>query len=368
MKSFYTEKIEVKTIESAYSVYIGQNVYKNLPQLLKTEPVNNQIAIISTPPVSDLYLSAVNSALADDWEIIHRDVADGEDSKALRVAEDLYTWLINCNFERKSTILALGGGVIGDLAGYVASTYLRGVNLAHLPTSLLAQVDSSIGGKVGVNHPLGKNLIGSFYQPRFVLTDTAVLTTLNDLEYLCGLGEVVKYAILDHQTLFGLLEKNIPAVLNRGAGLQTQIIQQCIRIKCDIVSQDMYEEGLRSHLNLGHTFGHALETFFAYRNIKHGQAILLGLRCAVTASRLLNMLSESVASRIVSLLDHFPVQIPQDLEEQTINQLYDIMRRDKKVEDGKIHIIGIRDIGVVEKVGVSENILLESFRSLINNK
>jgi 3-dehydroquinate synthase len=348
----------------SYNIYIGRNVYTNLPSLLREQKVNSQIAVISVPPVSRLYMQRVRDLFDSKWQVFTRDVNDGEISKSMRVAQDLYTWLIENRFERSSTIIALGGGVVGDLAGFVAATYLRGIHLVHLPTSLLAQVDSSIGGKVGINHTLGKNLIGAFYQPKFVLTDTSVLSTLDDTEYLCGMGEVIKYGILSNNNFFQFLEENIDFILEREPELQDQIVQHCINQKAEIVSQDTYETGIRSSLNLGHSFGHALETYMLYKGLKHGQAVMLGIMCAVHASRIKRLISEGAERRITGLIKRIPVRLPERLNDRTIKDLLEIMKRDKKVAGGKINLIGIEDIGSVRKIEVTEQILQEAFYML----
>jgi 3-dehydroquinate synthase len=347
-----------------YKIYLGHNIYSRLPALLEDLKVSKQIAVISVPPVSNLYLSKIFEPFGAEWQIITRDVKDGEQSKSGDVASSIYTWLIENGFERNGTIIAFGGGVVGDLAGFIAATYLRGTNLVHVPTSLLAQIDSSIGGKVGINHSLGKNLIGSFYQPKLVMTDVSVLQTLDMVEYICGLGEVVKYGILAGPSFFQLLEDNIAEILDRKPEIQEEIIEQCIRQKVEIVRQDTFETGIRSSLNLGHTFGHALETYFSYQELKHGQAVLLGILCSVQVSRLMRILQEGTERRIMNLISKIPVSLPGKLDDKEIDRLLDIMQRDKKVSDGKIHVIGIENIGKVQKGAVEKEILKKAFNIL----
>ncbi len=285
----------------SYTIHIGEDSLRHTGNLLAEKQVGRQVAVISVPPVSRYYLDAVRKSLHDRWDVFHYDVPDGEQSKSVPVTDDLYAWLIQNRFERGSTILALGGGVVGDLAGFVAATYLRGINLVHLPTSLLAQVDSSIGGKVGVNHRRGKNLIGAFYQPRFVSADISTLKTLPPEEFICGLGEVVKYAIICDQGLYKDLDGRLAMLRSTDTKKLIQIVKSCAAMKAGIVSRDEQESGERAVLNFGHTFGHALETYFKYQSLKHGQAVLLGMRCAVYLSLYLGMIGESMAGDLIRI-------------------------------------------------------------------
>lgn len=198
--------IKVDLAERSYDILLGENIFGLVPAQLKKINSNKQIAVISVPPVSDLYYETLYREISQEFDVMHFDVPDGERSKSSDMVEQLYNWLFENKIERNAVIIALGGGVVGDLAGFVASTYLRGINLIHVPTSLLAQVDSSIGGKVGINHKAGKNLIGAFYQPRQIYSDISVLQTLAPEEYICGLGEVVKYGVIADPDLFALLE------------------------------------------------------------------------------------------------------------------------------------------------------------------
>jgi 3-dehydroquinate synthase len=277
----------------------------------------------------------------------------------------LYTWLLENQFERNCTIVALGGGVIGDLAGFVASSYLRGVNLLHIPTSLLAQVDSSIGGKVGINHPMGKNLIGAFYQPRGVFTDISFLKTLPEDEYICGLGEVIKYGIISRDFSFKRIEKNLKAVMDMEEDLLSEIVKGCVMVKADIVSKDEKEQGIRAYLNLGHTFAHALETYYKYEGLKHGQAVLLGIKCALAVSQSLKMIDDNQIRRINGVINQLDVKIPSTKNIDP-EQLVEIMKRDKKMKGGKINLVLPRDIGEVCVIPVTdENMIRDSFAVLL---
>jgi 3-dehydroquinate synthase len=361
-----TYKIDVNLKERSYSVFVGSHLLNDLPQYLREKQVNPQIALISTPPVADLYRKVVLDLFNDDWFVNSYDVPDGESSKSAETVAGIYTWLLEHQYERNSTIIALGGGVIGDLAGFVASTYLRGVNLIHIPTSLLAQVDSSIGGKVGINHPLGKNLIGAFYQPKGVFTDISFLKTLPGEEYICGLGEVIKYAILSTDVSFELIENNLDLIMKMDVQILRDIVHDCIKVKADIVEKDEKEQGIRAWLNLGHTFAHALETFYKYEGLKHGQAVLLGIRCALHVSQSLNMIDDSTVKRIEQVIQRMKIKIPESKKLDTL-QLLEIMKRDKKMKDGTIQLVLPKKLGEVAVVPVNdEKLISDSYTVLAN--
>jgi 3-dehydroquinate synthase len=360
------KKVNVSLPNRSYPIYIGQDIYPLLPDLLKGIKIGKQIAIISTPPVSSLYLDKVFEAIGLHWKVYHYDVPDGEKSKSLDMANALYTWLIGNNFERNSTIITLGGGVVGDLAGFVAATFLRGVNLIHCPTSLLAQVDSSIGGKVGINHNLGKNLIGAFYQPRLVLIDISVLKTLPQEEFICGLGEVIKYGIIKDVDLFELIDTKLEQIIKKEFSILEEIVQRCTQQKADIVEQDEKESGIRSVLNLGHTFGHALETLYDYHTLKHGQAVLLGIKCALSASQDLNIIDSKVAEKISTFIDRIGIELPLDRKIPDPNDLYSLMKTDKKVRSGRINLILIEDIGRVCQREIDDKaLIINSYKSIL---
>jgi len=320
-------KIDVDLKERGYPIVVGNDILSGLPQHLNSAQVNPQLAIISTPPVSNLYVEKIKSLFDDDWYVKHYDVPDGEKSKSSEMIFNIYTWLLENQFERNSTIIALGGGVVGDLAGFVAATYLRGINLVHIPTSLLAQVDSSIGGKVGINHPLGKNLIGAFYQPKCVFTDISFLNTLPEDEFICGLGEVIKYGIISPRVSFDKIATHLNLILKMDIKLLIEIIRACIEVKARIVEQDEKERGIRAYLNLGHTFAHALETFYRYEGLKHGQAVLLGMKCALNVSLSLNMIDNKTVQKINAVINQLNIGIPVGKDPDPVT-LVEIMKQD----------------------------------------
>lgn len=356
--------IKVDLGERSYFVHVGHGNHAGLAKHLQELQVNKQVAIISTPPVSELYLSSVINQFSSEWYVNSYNIPDGEKSKSAERVSKIYTWLLENNYERKCTVITLGGGVVGDLGGFVAATYLRGVNLIHLPTSLLAQVDSSVGGKVGINHPLGKNLIGSFYQPRKVITDVSFLNTLPEDEFVCGLGEVLKYAIIAGGELFEKISDSLTSLEQKEPLLVTDIVRSCIQLKVDIVMKDEMEQGIRAYLNLGHTFAHALETYYKYEGLKHGQAVLLGIKCAVQASHLLKLTDVESEKRILHLIDKMNITLPGEKAADPA-QLVTIMKQDKKIREGIIHLVLPEKPGKITVVPVDdEKILRESFAVL----
>jgi 3-dehydroquinate synthase len=310
-----------------------------IPGFINTE----QIAVITTDKIYALYGHAVVDGLRIKGNVLEIFIPEGEKAKSLDQVEKVYTTLLENRFERNSLIIAFGGGVVGDMAGFVAATYLRGVPLVQLPTTLLAQVDSSIGGKVGVNHPLGKNLIGAFKHPLFVFSDCDVLMTLEPAELRCGLGEVIKYGFISDSRLFEYLESHLDEALDGNPDVLLELVKASAAIKADVVRQDEREQNLRMILNFGHTFGHALEAESHFSTIKHGEAVILGMQCALEYTRLSGLLGENVYQRGMRLLKRVPV--PYDGSELHISRLVERMTLDKKVKDKKIRLVLIDDIG-----------------------
>ena len=278
-------------------------------------------------------------------------VTPGEASKCLTIAERLYDALANLPADRKTPVIAVGGGVVGDLAGFVAATYNRGLPYVQVPTTLVAMVDSAVGGKVGVNHPKGKNLIGAFHQPAGVWIDTAYLDSLPEREYRSGLAEVVKYGVILDAEFFRWLEDNVDAVLVREPGTVRSVVERCCRLKADVVEQDEREEtGLRMKLNYGHTFAHAFEAVGGYGAWLHGEAVAAGMVCASWLGERLGMIPPDVTSRQVQLLKTFELPTAPK-PEWPADALIDAMRRDKKARAGRMRFVLPRRIGEVETIG-----------------
>ena len=271
----------------------------------------------------------------DDPQVLLFD--DAEAAKNLRTVEEIARKLVRAGADRKALLIAVGGGVVGDVAGFVAASYLRGVALVQVPTTVVAQVDSAVGGKTGVNLPEGKNLVGAFYPPRLVLIDPNVLATLPDREFRGGLAEVIKYGVIADAKLFGFLEKNMPRILRRDANALQQIIRRSIEIKADVVSRDERESGLREILNFGHTFGHALESATRYRRFQHGEAVALGMMCAALLGYEVLETPADQVSRIVALIRRigpFP-----SWPNVSADRLLKAMGSDKKANAGKLRFV-----------------------------
>jgi shikimate kinase/3-dehydroquinate synthase len=331
--------LKVKTESRVYPIYIGYDLFAGNKSLIDLKPESDKIAIISNPLVAALYVDAIEKALikkgVKPWICI---IPDGEKYKTLDTVRSVYNFMLKENFDRSAAILALGGGVIGDLAAFAASTYKRGVSLIHIPTTLIAQVDSSIGGKTGVDHPLGKNMIGTFYQPDMVLIDIKKLLTLPEKEFRNGLAEVIKYGIANDATLFDILEKKQEKILNRDIDILKEIITKCVRIKKKIVEKDEKEEkGIREVLNYGHTIGHIIEALTGYSKYSHGQAVAMGMVKEAELARRESILSKNDFSRIKNLIDNYdlPTSIPKNIKN---NDMKNYVAQDKKVRKGKIRL------------------------------
>lgn len=345
-------KVKIDLGLQSYSIRIAPDSLSDLGARLDGYDRSTQIGIISDQTVSKLYADSVmNSLKQSGFDPLLFVIPDGEASKSLEQTNRLYTQLLESNFRRDSLILALGGGVIGDLAGFVAATFMRGISFVQIPTTLLAQVDSSVGGKVGINHPLGKNLIGSFYQPKFVLIDPNVLRTLDKREIWAGLGEVVKYGLIWDRTFFDLIENHLSNIADlKDSELVAKTIEICCRIKAKVVERDEKEKSLRRILNFGHTLGHALEAATDYDYFKHGEAIVYGMRWAAWVSWQKKILSISEFQRIERLLKRFVVpELPQNT---TAENLYDKIKIDKKQSVKGLHLVLLEKIG---KVRVEQN-------------
>jgi 3-dehydroquinate synthase len=333
----------------SYPIFIGGNLLPKLGRHCANLGLGARCAIISDTNVARRYAKkAVASLRAAGFQPVLITVPAGETSKSLKAVQTCCDQLARHRLERKSFIVALGGGVVGDLAGFVASVYLRGIAFVQAPTTLLAQVDSSVGGKVGVNLPAGKNLVGAFYQPRFVLCDLSALATLPIRQFRSGLAEVIKYGIIYDAALFDRLEKNLGLLLKRDAAALAETVARCCEIKAEVVARDEKDEGVRAILNFGHTIGHALETISGYGKFLHGEAIAIGQVAAARLSVALTGLSAGEAQRIEALLRRagLPVAVPLSAPQQA--RLLAAMRLDKKVSGGEIQFVLARRIGKVE--------------------
>lgn len=341
------EIVSVNLPQKEYFIYIGKSEYRRLPEFLSNECGERHLIVISDDNVSDHYLTEVVEILEPIASKVDSLVVPaGEKSKSIQQADLLLQKLIKLGADRSCMIVALGGGVVGDLAGFVAGTFMRGVRFIQLPTSLLAQVDSSVGGKTGVNLPQGKNLVGLFLQPELVVVQTSTLRTLDDANYRAGLGEVVKYGMIMDVDLFQWLEENVAAINQRDEQVLSQLIAWCCRCKAQIVVEDEKETlGRRAILNYGHTFGHAIESVFGYGTYLHGEAVAIGMTCAARLAVQLQMIPADVLERQTSLLKAF--SLPTECPKENHDQLLAAMKSDKKSERGNVRLILPSELGKV---------------------
>lgn len=344
--------ITVELGDRSYAIYVGNGLLRSLSRLLNAHAVSGPIVVVCDTTVARLHFRAVERSLTSSgYSVVPVIVPTGEKHKNLATAGRIYTRMLRAGVGRSATVLAMGGGVIGDLAGFVAATYQRGLALVQVPTTLLAQVDSSIGGKTGVNHPLGKNMIGAFYQPRCVIADSNVLRTLPYREVVCGLGEIVKYGIILDEELFSWIESGLQNLLDLEPPALFRIGSRCMELKSRLVSRDEREAGERVVLNCGHTIGHALEAEGDYRLLKHGEAVLLGLAAESHLAVRLNLLSQDAFERITNLIARVPLKV--GLRRIDKKRVLSFIGRDKKARVGRNRFVLPTRIGqtsVVEDI------------------
>ncbi|MCK5912938.1 MAG: 3-dehydroquinate synthase [Desulfuromusa sp.] len=340
------EKIDVQLADRSYSILIDSNFVASFGRELSTVHFPQKIAIISNPTVDKLYgRTVIDSLKVAGFSPLQFNVPDGEEFKNLETIRSLYDFLIEEGFDRGCGLIALGGGVIGDMAGFAAATFLRGIPYVQIPTTLLAQVDSSVGGKTAVNHPLGKNLIGSFYQPEMVLIDITVLNTLESREVAAGLAEVVKYGIIRDYEFFCWLENNVQRLKEREPDALIYAIKKSCQIKADIVALDEREGSVRAHLNFGHTFGHAIEKLSGYGQWKHGEAVSVGMVVAAKISAKQGFCKQQEVDRLTQLLTE--LDLPVEPPDFPLEKYVTSMQRDKKVKLGNLTLVLNRGLGDV---------------------
>ena len=337
-------RLEVDLGDRSYPILIGTDLL-GATEIFEQHIHGRSALIVSNSTVAPLYIEPLQQVL--DSAGIRRDeiiLEDGEQFKTMASVESIIDLLLSRRHDRRTTLIALGGGVIGDIAGFAASIYQRGVNFIQIPTTLLSQVDSSVGGKTGVNHPLGKNMIGAFFQPQCVIADIDTLKTLPARELSAGLAEVIKYGLICDADFFDWLESNMSGLLKLDRELLAQAVMVSCQDKARVVEQDEREAGLRAILNLGHSFGHAIETLKGYGNWLHGEAVAAGMVMAIDLSIREGWIGEDVRQRTVALLQQagLPVTPPDDI---TIEQYLETMSIDKKAVDGKIYLVLLKAIG-----------------------
>jgi len=334
--------LQVSLGDRSYPIYIGEGLLSK-PELLTQHIKGSEVLVVSNTTIAPLYLQQVLDLL-NDFRCESVILPDGEEFKTLEVMNQVFDSLLQSRFSRRVTLIALGGGVIGDMTGFAASCYQRGVPFIQIPTTLLSQVDSSVGGKTAVNHALGKNMIGAFYQPQCVIADTTTLNTLEDNQLSSGLAEVIKYGLINDPEFFNWLEINIMGLRQRDPLILAEAIERSCQDKADVVAQDELEQGVRALLNLGHTFGHAIETGMGYGNFLHGEGVAVGMVMAADLSQRMGWISSTDVERIKKLLiaAGLPVSVP---DEMTADQFMSLMSVDKKVQDGHIRLVLLRGIG-----------------------
>ena len=357
------ETLTVNLGDRSYPIHIGDGILSRAGDFLRQVGLGGKVAIVTNPTVAQLYLDPVNEALTRaGFEVTPILLPDGEEHKDIQALAAIYDRLIGDRFERRSSILALGGGVVGDLAGFAAATYLRGVPYVQVPTTLLAQVDSSVGGKTGINHHDGKNLIGAFYQPKAVLIDIAVLKTLPRRELVAGLAEVIKYGIIDDPALFSLQEKEMQKIIGLDRELLVRIITASCAIKARVVELDEREDDYRAVLNFGHTIGHALEAVTGYTRFLHGEAVGVGMVKAAAISMQRGFCDGKDFTRIQKLVEKagLPSDIPADVR---LEDLVHSMETDKKSGGGRIKFVMCAGIGKTRFHGLTPGEILSALGS-----
>ena len=355
------KELRVELKDKSYPIYIGSGLLSQ-KKLLLQHIKSKQILIVTNTTVSSYYLKNLIQGL-EKFEVEVIELPDGEQYKNLEYITQIFDFLLEKKFSRNSTLVALGGGVVGDMGGFAAACYQRGIPFIQIPTTVLAQVDSSVGGKTGVNHPLGKNMIGAFYQPQCVLADMDVLDTLDDRQLIAGFAEVIKYGLIRDLPFFEWLEKNIELLLARDKEALAYVIERSCINKSEVVAEDEFESGVRATLNLGHTFGHAIETGMGYGKYLHGEAVAIGIGYAADLSHRIGRISSIDVERIIALLKQaqLPVVPPKEMNP---TQFIELMTVDKKNVDGKIRLILLEAIGKAAlPMGVEHTLLEQTLKN-----
>jgi len=353
--------LNVKLGERSYPIYIDTQILGKADLIAKHIPCN-QVLVVTNDTIAPLYLEKTLESLKD-FDCDSLILPDGEQYKTIETSQLIFDKLLTKRYNRTATLIALGGGVIGDITGFAAACYQRGIHFIQIPTTLLAQVDSSVGGKTGVNHPLGKNMIGAFHQPRCVIADTDTLNTLDDRQLSAGIAEVIKYGLISDYEFFVWLENNIESILTRDTEALAYAIERSCQNKADVVAADEREGGKRALLNLGHTFGHAIETGTGYGTWLHGEAVASGMLMAANLSASHGWMDTDDVTRIENLLikSNLPTFAP---EEVSTDQFMQHMSVDKKVLAGKLRFVLMKGIG---KAFVTEDIQHELLINMLNN-
>ncbi len=362
------QQIDVALGDRSYPLVTGTNMLSSFAPVCRRHGISDTIVVITDWNVARLHLQPLlRNLLHHKFQPLAITIPAGEAQKTLASANKIFTEMLKKRIPRNATIIALGGGVIGDLSGFVAATYQRGIKLVHIPTTLLAQVDSSIGGKVGVNHSLGKNMIGAFHQPLFVWMDTDYLKTLPKREMICGLGEIIKYGIIRDTDLFAYLESHLEDVVHLDDEAVMHVQTACAAIKAEIVSQDEKESGIRIILNFGHTIGHGLESAGRYKLLKHGEAVLLGMMGEASIAKEMKLLDADSYERLVSLIRRTPMKA--NLSSLKTADIVKAVGRDKKRIAKKTRFVLPTKIGGVKVIDdVDPNLIQRVVKKILKTK
>ena len=351
------KKIIVKLNDRSYPIYIGKNILSNKSLLgdIKSE----KFAVVTNKKIKSLHLSKINNSSIKNNQII---LNDGEKYKNQESIDKIYNYLLKNKYSRDSCIIAFGGGVIGDITGYASATYQRGINFVQIPTTLLSMVDSSVGGKTGINHSLGKNMIGAFHQPIAVIIDTEILKTLSKRQFSAGMAEVIKYGIIEDKKFFNWIRKNTEKIKMQDPESIIKIVKKSCEIKAKIVSLDEREKNIRALLNLGHTFGHAIENYLGYGKWLHGEAIACGFLIAASVAIQNKTMSISEYDQIKDLIEAFnlPTKLPKNIN---VEKLFKIMLLDKKVKNNEMTYVLPKNIGkayITNKI--KKNIVIKALK------
>ena len=341
--SLLMHTLHVELGERSYPIYIGRDLLTD-SALLAGHVAGSQVVIVSNETIAPLYMDKLRGILGERSLVTEIILADGEQYKSLDTLSSIFDQVMGDRHSRTTTMIALGGGVVGDITGFAAACYQRGVNFIQVPTTLLSQVDSSVGGKTAVNHPLGKNMIGAFYQPQAVVIDINTLQSLPPREFAAGLAEVIKYGLICDEPFYRWLQVQMPKLLAREEAALAEAIERSCACKAEVVAADEREGGLRAILNLGHTFGHAIETAQGYGAWLHGEAVATGMLLAMELSARRGWIAANEVADFEQLLvaAGLPTRPPADM---TPAQFLDLMGRDKKVVDGRLRLVLLRDMG-----------------------
>ena len=354
-------QIPVALGHRSYHIIIQEGLLQEAGSCLQQAGLSGKVGVVTNPKIGKLYgkplIQSLKKAGFSSTMIM---IPEGENAKSLKWVSKILDELVTCRFERHDVLLALGGGVIGDITGFAASIYLRGMPFVQMATTLIAQVDSSVGGKTGVNHPLGKNLLGAFYQPRLVMMDTATLRTLPKREWVAGLAEVIKYGMIADRSFFEYLEREMDAILRMETEAVQFLIKRCCEIKASVVAADERESGLRRILNYGHTIGHALESLGKYKTYIHGEAVGIGMVHEAAIAHSLEYCSKEVVDRQKSLVRQ--AGLPDQLPSLKISDLWGAMQHDKKVIKGQVYCVLPRKIGEVEVLPLARPMVAAWYR------